>query len=214
MDGIAVRSSATFAAREGSPVTLQKGAGFVPVNTGHPLPDGMDSVVMIEQVEQVDEDTVRIEASFPGSTCGASARHRATELLLPQNHTLSAYDVGALLAAGIFELKVWERVRLTFIPTGDEVLDFLEAPTPGPGQVIESNSQVFRAIVGPGARPSWVARAGQPQALQAASPGWRRHVVVGGNPPGEQGLTQRSAEGLWRILCRANLGDDEQLGAG
>jgi len=41
---------------------------------------------------------------------------------------------------------VWERVRLTFIPTGDEVLDFRDQPTPKAGQVIESNSQVFRAI--------------------------------------------------------------------
>jgi len=94
MDGIAVSSSATFAAREGSPVTLKKGAGFVPVNTGHSLPDGMDAVVMIEQVEQMDEDTVRIESpAFPWQHVRRIGEDIvATELLLPQNHTLSPYD--------------------------------------------------------------------------------------------------------------------------
>jgi putative molybdopterin biosynthesis protein len=70
----------------------------------------------------------------------------ATELLLPQNHTLSPYDIGALLSAGIWEVVVWEPVRMTIIPTGDEVLDFTSRPSPQPGQVIESNSQVFLAI--------------------------------------------------------------------
>jgi putative molybdopterin biosynthesis protein len=38
MDGIAVRSADTFAAREGSPVTLAKGRDYAPVNTGIPCP--------------------------------------------------------------------------------------------------------------------------------------------------------------------------------
>ncbi len=33
-----------------------------------------------------------------------------------------------------------------FIPTGDEVLDFSQRPEPAPGQVIESNSQVFVSL--------------------------------------------------------------------
>ena len=61
MDGIAVRAADTFAAREGCPVTLARGAGYVPVNTGHPLPEGKDAVVMIEHVEEAGPDAVRIE---------------------------------------------------------------------------------------------------------------------------------------------------------
>ncbi|MDP3428225.1 MAG: molybdopterin biosynthesis protein, partial [Humidesulfovibrio sp.] len=103
MDGIAVRACDTFAAREGSPVTLARPLGFAPVNTGHSLPGGMDAVVMIEHVEQVDDNTVRIEApAFPWQHVRRIGEDIvATELLLPQNHTLSAYDIGALLAAGI-----------------------------------------------------------------------------------------------------------------
>ncbi len=210
MDGIAVASAATFAAREGNPVTLAKGAGFVPVNTGHPLPQGMDAVVMIEHVEQVDENTMRIEApAFPWQHVRRIGEDIvATELLLPQNHTLSAYDVGALLAAGIFEVSVWERVRLTFIPTGDEVLDFTACPTPQAGQVIESNSQVFRAIAA-----SWGALAShtapvpdKPEALRAAvaaalADGAHVVVVGAGSSAGSKDFTRATFESFGQLLA-------------
>ena len=70
----------------------------------------------------------------------------ATEMLLPRNHTISAFDIGALLSAGIYDIKVHEKIRMTFIPTGDEILPFADRPTPSAGEVIESNSQVFRAL--------------------------------------------------------------------
>ena len=210
MDGIAVHSKNTFAAREGSPLTLALGAGYAPVNTGHPLPDGMDAVVMIEHVEQVDEQTVRIEApAFPWQHVRRIGEDIvATELLLPQNHTLSAYDVGALLAAGIFEVPVWERVRLCFIPTGDEVLDFLAKPTPGAGQVIESNSQVFRAIAAAwGALPTWTAPVpDRPEALktavtQALAEGAHVVVVGAGSSAGSKDFTRSTFEAFGEVLC-------------
>jgi putative molybdopterin biosynthesis protein len=148
MDGIAVRAESTFTARDGSPVTLRKGVDYVEVNTGNPLPSGMDAVVMIEHVVRADGDAVLLEApAFPWQHVRRIGEDIvATEMILPQNRTLSAYDIGALLSAGIFEVEVRARVRLTFIPTGDEVLDFRSKPTPAPGQVIESNSQVFAAL--------------------------------------------------------------------
>ena len=148
MDGIAVKAKNTFSAREDRPLLLKRGAGYGVVNTGHPLPDGMDAVIMIENVVQVDEDTVQIESpAFPWNHVRRIGEDIvATELLLPQNHALSAYDVGALLSAGIWEVDVWERVRMVFIPTGNEVLDFEDRPNPGPGEVVESNSQVFASL--------------------------------------------------------------------
>ncbi|MBI5520938.1 MAG: molybdopterin biosynthesis protein [Desulfovibrio sp.] len=210
MDGIAVNSAATFAAREGSPVLLKKGRGYHPVNTGHPLPEGMDAVVMIEHVEQVDDETAGIEApAFPWQHVRRIGEDIvATELLLPQNHTLSPYDVGALLAAGIFEVSVWERVRLTFIPTGDEVLDFTACPTPTAGQVIESNSQVFRAIAASwGALPSFTPPVpDRPEALKAAVAsalaGGAHVVVVGaGSSAGSKDFTRATFEGFGKLLA-------------
>jgi len=50
MDGFAVRSSETRGARETAPLRLP---GAVRVNTGNPLPPGMDAVVMIEEVDSM-----------------------------------------------------------------------------------------------------------------------------------------------------------------
>ncbi len=66
MDGYAVRAADTFAAREGSPVELEEGRTCRAVNTGHPLPDGCDAVIMIEQVAPCGEGRISIEApAFP-----------------------------------------------------------------------------------------------------------------------------------------------------
>jgi putative molybdopterin biosynthesis protein len=148
MDGIAVRAEHTFAAREGSPVELKRGEHYRPVNTGDPLPDGADAVIMIEHVDQPDEETASIEApAFPWQHVRRIGEDIvATELILPQNHVLSPYDVGALLSGGIWEVETVERPRVHIIPTGDEVLDFRSRPEPGPGQVIESNSQVLASL--------------------------------------------------------------------
>jgi putative molybdopterin biosynthesis protein len=148
MDGVAVLAASTFSAREGSPVSLMEGQGFVSVNTGNPMPEGFDAVVMIENVHHLGEGTIALESPvFPWQNVRRIGEDIvATELLMPQNRRLSAYDLGALLSAGIWEVEVWERVSIRFIPTGDEVLDFRGRPEPKAGQVVESNSQVIRAL--------------------------------------------------------------------
>lgn len=147
MDGYAVRAADTFLAREGSPLTLPLGPLCAPVNTGHPLPEGCDAVIMIEHV-LAGEGEITIEApAFPWQHVRRIGEDIvATELLFPRNHVLTPYDVGALLSGGIWEVPVWERLRLRIIPTGDEVLDFTLRPDPGKGQVVESNSQVLAAL--------------------------------------------------------------------
>lgn len=148
MDGIAVNAEATFAAREDAPLTLTRGNDFEFVNTGNPMPEGRNAVIMIENVVRKDDDTVEID-----TPCAPWQHVRrigedivATELLIPQGRLLTPYDIGALLSAGIYELPVRKKVEARFIPTGDEVLDFSERPEPAPGQVIESNSQVFVSL--------------------------------------------------------------------
>ncbi|MFP4085080.1 MAG: molybdopterin biosynthesis protein [Desulfonatronovibrio sp.] len=148
MDGIALRAEKTFQAREGNPVSLQKDVDFTEVNTGNPLPPDTDCVIMIEKVIQKDARTILIEnPAFPWQNIRRVGEDIvATELLIPQNHELSPYDIGALLSAGIWEVNVRQKVRLHIIPTGNEVLDFTLKPQPRPGQVIESNSQVLMSM--------------------------------------------------------------------
>ena len=51
MDGIALEAKRTFGASETTPARLSED-DFVWVNTGDPLPEGCDAVVMVEDVVQ------------------------------------------------------------------------------------------------------------------------------------------------------------------
>ncbi len=51
MDGIAVKASDTFGALPERPIILSREDGKM-VDTGDPIPEGMDAVVMIEHVEE------------------------------------------------------------------------------------------------------------------------------------------------------------------
>lgn len=147
MDGFAVRARSTFTAWEGHPLRLRAGENCFPVNTGHPMPEGCDAVIMIEQVVQDGNDVIIEAPAFPWQHVRRIGEDIvATELLFPRNHHLRPWDIGALLSGGIWDVPVWERIRIRIIPTGDEVLDFTEHPDPGKGQVVESNSQMLAAL--------------------------------------------------------------------
>nr|WP_321513927.1 molybdopterin biosynthesis protein [uncultured Pseudodesulfovibrio sp.] len=158
MDGIAIQAESTFAARDDKPVHLSHPNQFQFVNTGNPMPDGTNAVIMIENVVQKDEVTVLVDTpAFPWQHVRRIGEDIvATELLIPQNRELTPSDIGALLSAGIYEIEVREKVKAVFLPTGDEVLNFLDKPEPQAGQVIESNSQVFKAYANSwGIEASW-----------------------------------------------------------
>ena len=61
MDGIALSARCTFGAGETTPVTLTADQ-YVTVDTGDPVPEGCDAVVMIEDVIHQEDGTVRLYA--------------------------------------------------------------------------------------------------------------------------------------------------------
>lgn len=209
MDGIAVKAESTFMAREDEPTALSHGDDFLFVNTGNPLPDGMNAVIMIENVVQKDEVTVLIDApAFPWQHVRRIGEDIvATELLIPQNRELTPSDIGALLSAGIYEIKVRESVRAVFMPTGDEVLNFLDKPAPMAGQVIESNSQVFRAYAKSwGVDATWTApvpdnedalRASVMDGLESGN-----HIVIvgAGSSAGSKDYSKKVFESIGTVL--------------
>ena len=147
MDGIAVRSSDTVGATETSPLRLAVGEQAVWVDTGDPMPDGLDAVIMVEVVHEVDTKTLEIQS--PAAPY-QHVRHLgedivATELVLPENHTMRPVDLGACAAAGLSELPVRRKPNVAIIPTGDELVQVGSAPKPG--DIIEFNSLVLAGMI-------------------------------------------------------------------
>lgn len=151
MDGFAVRAADTFGASETQPRELALGRTAFPVNTGHVLPEGADAVIMIEHVQSLPEERIRIEAPvFPWQHVRRMGEDIvATELLFPRNQRLTPYAVGALLAGGILRVAVRRRPHVLIVPTGDELLDWQTTPLEQlrPGQVVESNAYLLGALV-------------------------------------------------------------------
>ena len=149
MDGIMVRSEATKGATETKPLTLVRGKDFEEINTGFPLKDPFDAVIMIEDLvyPQGEEggSVVIKEAAFPWQHVRAVGEDIvAGEMLLPAHHRMRPMDLGAALAAGIGEVTVYEKVRVGIMPTGTEILEVgkpLEK-----GKIYDSNSWTFQAI--------------------------------------------------------------------
>ncbi len=148
VDGMAVRASATFSAFPETPVHLAPGTEVIQVNTGDPLPEGTDAVVMIEKVELTSSSCEIRESVYPWQNVRKTGEDIVRgEILLPAYHRIRAYDQGALMAAGVASVKVYRKPRVLIIPTGDEIVPPEEAEDPiQPGTILEVNGQVLASM--------------------------------------------------------------------
>jgi len=152
MDGIAVRAERTFGAKPESPLQLKLDTEAEWINTGQPMPAEADAVIMVENIHQVNDQLVEIQAAaYPWQHVRRVGEDIvATELLLPQNHLIGAYDIGALLAAGVLEVEVKRRPQVLVIPTGNELLEaevLQECESVPEGKIVEFNSWVLVNLV-------------------------------------------------------------------
>lgn len=152
MDGIAVVAENTYGTNERNPKVLEIGKDALWINTGQALPEGFNSVIMVEKVHERDEGNVEIRSpSYPWQNIRKVGEDIvATELLFPQNHRIRPYDLGALVSAGVFSLKVWQIPRVVIIPTGSELVNLKDArggAQPGKGRIVEYNSLILSGLV-------------------------------------------------------------------
>ncbi len=147
MDGVALKASDTFGALAERPITLPRAAGE-PVDTGAPMPEGTDAVVMIEQVEETPAGWEISAAAYPWRNVRKAGEDIVKgEIILPACHRITPYDQAALLAAGILTVTVFNRPRVMIIPTGGEIVRPEEAPSPLPkGALLEVNGQMLASL--------------------------------------------------------------------
>ncbi len=158
MDGFAVHANETAGATLTAPITLQIGEQAQYVDTGDPLPEGFNAVIMIEETEALDADgeitpairepqTIRIRAAV------APWKHVrplgedivATQLVLPAGHPLRPADLGAIAASGHVEIPVARRPRVAILPTGTELVEI--GSELKRGDILEYNSLVLAAQI-------------------------------------------------------------------
>src|SRR5215468_5653929 len=154
MDGIAISAADTAGSADTAGVWRLAAPAFAWVDTGDPLPEGMDTVVERERVQFGADGSARITGPAPR---GLNVRARGEDfqggqLLIPAGHRLRPADLAAAAAAGHAALEAARRPGAAIIPTGDEIR--LVGSALGPGDVTDSNSVLLALRAGEaGARP-------------------------------------------------------------
>ena len=152
MDGVAVRAEDTYGATEREPRILKIGTHAEWINTGQLLPDGYNAVIMIEKIHQIDEESIEIRApAYPWQNVRKVGEDIvSSQILYPRDHRIRSCDIGALLSAGVFKIKVWKIPRVVVIPTGSELVDFRSLKEPErlkKSEIIDSNSHMICSMV-------------------------------------------------------------------
>jgi putative molybdopterin biosynthesis protein len=147
MDGIALCARSTFGATETTSAVLREEIDFERVDTGDPLPDRFDAVVMIEDLIENGDGTVRLlNAASPWQNIRQIGEDIcASEMIIPSETRIEPPMIGAMLAGGVMRINVRKRPLVGLIPTGDEIIPPTDIP--GKGKIIEFNSSIFSAML-------------------------------------------------------------------
>ena len=162
VDGYAVRARDTFGCSDAIPAILPlqgevfmgEGAAFplnpeecVAVPTGGAIPEGADSVVMVEYTEDYGDGTIGIsKAVAPGENMIFRGDDvYPGKVILNKGRVLSSQDIGALAAIGRVRVPVVKKLTVGVISTGDELVP--PDAVPGPGQIRDVNSPMLEAML-------------------------------------------------------------------
>ena len=163
VDGFAVRAADTYGASEGLPsyldlagevrmgeppdVEVRPGTA-VAIATGAPLPAGADAVVKVEHTQTATTELLEVlRPATPGEgMVRADEDATAGAELAPSGRPLRPQDLGMLAAAGLTEIAVNGRPRVTILSTGDELVppDTPDLPT---GRVRDATAPALAALV-------------------------------------------------------------------
>ena len=163
MDGFAVKAADVAAGVKAFRVLETIIAGAMPtqkvtpgttsrIMTGAPLPEGADSVVMIEMSNlgytDPTPETVTLNVDVPF----AAGKHQMQkagnfakgDLIFSKSHKIRPVDIGLLAEIGAAKVTVMAQPTVAVLPTGDELVDCSELPASS--QIRNSNGPMIGAI--------------------------------------------------------------------
>lgn len=118
----------------------------VRIMTGGLVPVGADTVVMQENISRRDNKILINTLPDIGENIRRAGEDIARQSpVLPRGHLLSALDVGLLASLGFSQVKVFQRIKVALLTTGDELL------APGApyemGKIYDSNRPLLYTLL-------------------------------------------------------------------
>ena len=139
VDGYAVKASDTIGCSESIPAFLTRtgetkmgedtdlalgGLDAIYVPTGGIVPEGADSVVMIEYTEMFENEVaISRPVSSRENIIGIGDDVSTEEEVIAERTLIKTQHVGALAALGVSDVEVFKRVKVGILSTGDELVD-------------------------------------------------------------------------------------------
>jgi molybdopterin molybdotransferase len=146
----------------------------VVVATGSILPEGADSVVMVEQTTREEGGRVAVHVRAP-SGHGVSRKGEDIapgRLVLRKGRRIRPEDIGILKALGVSEVRVVKRLRVGILSTGNELVNFPRKNNPA--KIVDVNRPILSAMIrelGGQAVDLGVARDEEPEIMRALRKG-------------------------------------------
>ena len=153
MDGIAVTTAGIDAeigaggATAADPAVIRLSPEqFDHVDTGDPVPEDRDAVVMREVVTFTPSGAAELSGpAVPGRHIRPVGEDVAAgAIVLPAGHRVRPVDAAAVAAAGHVSILVRRRPRVAIVPTGDEIRPV--GATLAPGQILDTNSIMLAGL--------------------------------------------------------------------
>jgi len=172
VDGYAVAARDTYGASESLPALLTLAGevrmGTIPqfglnrgecalIPTGGMLPEGADSVVMVEYSQKMEQGAVEVTrpVSPLENVIQPDDDVKRGQVVLKRGTLLRPQDLGILAGLGVSQVDVVVRPRAAIISTGEELVDI--AQKPGAGQIRDINSYTLHGLcVKSGAEPLYL----------------------------------------------------------
>ncbi|MEO7040052.1 MAG: gephyrin-like molybdotransferase Glp [Gemmatimonadaceae bacterium] len=164
MDGYALRASDVEGASAAKPVSLTVletvAAGAFPsraveagsctrIMTGAPLPEGVDTVIRLEDTDGgVERVSIRSDRD-----AGRNVRHRGEDIttgtmVLDRGQPIGAAQIGVLASVGASSVDVYRQPRVAFFGSGDEIVDLDRFTEALDGRkIVTSNSYTLHSLI-------------------------------------------------------------------